>query len=448
MPANARKATVPRYHGKRWIRNGLPTGTEAWLHDGMPSVPKHQSPYQKVRRAVRDAVKHQPWQPPKRPIYFFADPHADAEAFNASLVASGGIRKSGPAFSDIALTKAGREALFIIGGDCLDKGPSNLQLLYAIRQFMDTGAKVKLLGGNHDVRFLVGIRAMMLKRHTLTEHLFVRMGPKVIPLLKEIHDTYVDQKKALRGVPGDKRCRRTLFPSDRWFEEFPRAAAPLLSEPAIDRELTRMRRKVDGFEHACQGAGLSMRQVYATAQKCRDLFFARHGEFSWFVKRMQLTHRAGSFLFVHAGLDDRIAKKLEKHGIKHLNKLFRHQLHHHPFKFYYGPVANTMRTKYRRIDLPLTSQGVERVYRQGIHAIVHGHRNRKHGQRIMLRQGLLHFECDTTLDRNSRAKEGMRGYGAGVTIIDRRSHVIGVSTDYPNTKVFNPAALLKPHRRR
>jgi hypothetical protein len=448
MPANVRKATVPRYHGTRWIRNGLPKSTEAWLHDGKPSIPKHQSPYQQVRRAVREAVKHQPWQPPKQPIYFIADPHADAEAFNASLVASGGIRKTGPALSDIALTKSGREALFIIGGDCLDKGPSNLQLLHAIRQLMDTGAKVKLLGGNHDVRLLVGIRAMMLKRHTLTEHLFVRMGPKVIPLLKEVHDIYLDHDKALRGIPSDKRCRHKLFPSDRWFEEFPEAATSLLSKPAIDRELSRMRHKVDGFEYACQAAGLSMRQVYATAQKCRDLFFAHHGEFRWFVKHMQLTHRAGSFLFVHAGLDDRIAKKLEKHSIKHLNKLFHRQLQRNPFKFYYGPVANTMRTKYRRVDLPLTSQGVERVYRQGIHAIVHGHRNRKHGQRIMLRQGLLHFECDTTLDRNTRAKEGLRGYGAGVTIIDPQGRVIGVSTDYPNAKVFDPTALLKPHRKR
>ena len=209
-----------------------------------------------------------------------------------------------------------------------------------------------------------------------------------------------------------------------------------------------MRQKVDGFEQACQLAGLSMRQVFATAQKCRELFFTHRGEFSWFFKRMQLTHRAGSLLFVHAGLDDRIATMLEKHSIAHLNKRFRHQLEHDPFEFYYGPIANTMRTKYRRVDMPLTSQGVKCVHRQGIHAIVHGHRNRKHGQRIMLREGLLHFECDTTLDRNSRAKEGMRGYGAGVTIIDPLGHVIGISTDYPHAKVFHPDALLKANRKR
>jgi hypothetical protein len=313
---------------------------------------------------------------------------------------------------------------------------------------MDTGARVKLLAGNHDVRLLVGIRAMTLQRDPRTEHLFVRMGPKVVPLLREIHDTYLRHKKALHGVPDNKTCRRRLYPSARWFDEFPDVAGWLMPQQTIDRELTRMRRKVDSFERACDAAGLSMRQVYATALKCRELFFTRDGEFSWFFRRMQLTHRAGSLLFIHAGLDDRIATTIEEHGIGHLNKLFHQQLKHDPFEFYYGPIANTIRTKYRRVDMPLTPQGVKRVYRQGIHAVVHGHRNRKHGQRIMLRQGMIHFECDTTMDRNSRAREGLRGYGAGVTIIDPAGRIVGISTDYPHAKVFDPGGLLKPIRKR
>ena len=66
---------------------------------------------------------------------------------------------------------------------------------------MRTGARVKLLAGNHDVRLLMGLRAMKLKRDTLTEHLFVRMGPKVVPLLKEIHAEYLVAGKACVAFP-------------------------------------------------------------------------------------------------------------------------------------------------------------------------------------------------------------------------------------------------------
>ena len=41
----------------------------------------------------------------------------------------------------------------------------------------------------------------------------------------------------------------------------------------------------------------------------------------------------------------------------------------------------------------------------GMHAIVHGHRNVTRGQRIMLRVGLLHVECDTCVDANTRAQD-------------------------------------------
>jgi hypothetical protein len=68
---------------------------------------------------------------------------------------------------------------------------------------------------------------------------------------------------------------------------------------------------------------------------------------------------------------------------------------------------------------------------------VHGHRNITNGQRIMLRRGMIHIESDITMDRNSRRKEGLEGYGAGVTIVDRK-RIIGISTDYPHAKIFEP----------
>ena len=71
-------------------------------------------------------------------------------------------------------------------------------------------------------------------------------------------------------------------------------------------------------------------------------------------------------------------------------------------------------------------------------AAADGSRNRRTGQRLMLRQGLLHFECDTTLDKNSRKREGLKGHGAGVTIIRPKGQILGVCSDYHSTKVFTP----------
>jgi len=59
-----------------------------------------------------------------------------------------------------------------------------------------------------------------------------------------------------------------------------------------------------------------------------------------------------------------------------------------------------------------------------------------HGQRIMLRHGIVNFECDTTMDRNTRKKEGLPGHGVAVTIIEPDGQVIGISRDHPCKKVF------------
>ena len=144
-------------------------------------------------------------------------------------------------------------------------------------------------------------------------------------------------------------------------------------------------------------------------------------------------------MILHAGIDDRIAAILSNRSWQHLNRKFRKLMFDNPFDFYYGPIANIMRTKYRNIDRPLTRHGVRKIRNQGIHVMVHGHRNLYHGQRLMLRKGLLNVESDTTLDRNSRKKEGLKGPGAAVTIIHPKGQILGVSTDYPYIKVFDPA---------
>ena len=438
---------LPDYHTARAITGNLPTEGRHWFPGKRGAVARNEPHPDDLAKVVSEAATYHQWHWPKRPIFFIADPHADAEAFVASLLASGGVKRSGPQLNQFQLTKAGRGGLFIIGGDCLDKGPSNLALLRSIRCLMDTGAKVKLLAGNHDVRLLMGIRAMGLKRDPRTEHLFVRMGDKVVPLLKEVHEHYLEGKKLDKRIPSEAECRERLFPAPDWFEHFPHKARKHLNKFGIQRELTRMHRKVGSFEAACQKAGLSLRDVYATALKCRQLFLKRKGEFSWFFREMQLAYREGSFIFLHAGLDDTIARLIDKKSVRFLNKLYRHQVKRDLFSFYYGPLANTMRTKYRPHDMRLTERGVRRMYQEGLHAVVHGHRNRLHGQQIMLREGLIHIESDVTLDRNSRRREGLNGYGAGVTIIRPEGQVLGISTDHPFAKVFEPDAYLsQPYR--
>jgi hypothetical protein len=158
---------------------------------------------------------------------------------------------------------------------------------------------------------------------------------------------------------------------------------------------------------------------------------------------MKAVHREHSFLFIHAGLDDRSAALIRGKGIRHLNRLFHKQLEQDLFDFYYGPVANIVRTKYRDADRPLTRRGTRLIQQKGIDVIVHGHVHRHDGQRIMLRKGLLNFECDATIDRNTRRKEDLKGQGAAVTIFHPDRFVLGISTDYPYIKIFQPEALLR-----
>ncbi len=443
MKTSAGQIKLPRYHGLKWTDARLPETGQMWLLGKYKSVRKEPSHRGTLAREFRMAIEGRPWKWPARTVFFISDLHADTDAFIASLVASGGFSKTGPGDEDFRLTGAGRKARFLIGGDCFDKGPSSLRLLRMIRLLMDAGADVELLAGNHDIRMLVGIRSLDLAPDPRTEHFFIRMGPKAVPFLREICDEYLQGKQALQGIPDNRTCRRKLFPRKRWFREFPQLARWDLHEDQVQREVQRMQRKYDGFEKSCTRAGLSMRMVYAAARKWQALFLQPKGEFHWFYRRMKAVHRERSFLFIHAGLDDRSAALIRDKGIRHLNRLFHEQLEQDLFDFYYGPVANVVRTKYRDADRPLTLRGTRLIRQKGIDAIVHGHVNRHDGQRIMLRKGLLNFECDATIDRNTRLKEGLKGQGAAVTIFQPDRTVLGISTDYPYIKVFQPAALLR-----
>jgi hypothetical protein len=415
---------------------GLPTESQSWIEGGRNAIRVDRTSHRSLRKELEKVLDQGSWKWPKRRVFFFTDLHADADAFIASLLASGAARKTGAQDDALKLTKLGRRGLFVIGGDCFDKGPGNLRLLRVLRTLRDRGARMKTLAGNHDVRMLIGVRSIPLKKDPRNEHFFARMGPKMVPFLKEVWEQYLEHDEQLRGVPGSRACRRILYPSKHWAKRFPFHASWVMPDEAVEREVERLKRKMVQFEKKCEEAGISMRMAYAAAMKWRRLFLDRKGEFAWFFNDMDLTHREGSFLFLHAGLDDRIARIIQDMGLKALNRRFRKQLFGYPFEFYYGPLANMIRTKYRPIDMPLTSYGAGLIHKMGIHAVVHGHLNLHHGQRIVLRRGIVNFECDTTMDRNTRAKEGLSGHGVAATIIEPDGRVIGISRDYPCNKVF------------
>ncbi|MEN8204942.1 MAG: metallophosphoesterase family protein [Pseudomonadota bacterium] len=432
---------LPRYKGTSWIKASLPGQGQVWMLGKQLSVKKDKYHSAAYAQEMHKAIGQEPWKWPKRTLYFISDMHADADAFMASLVASGGVKKTGPRDKDFKLTRAGRKSRFLIGGDSFDKGPSTLRLLDVIRLLIDRGGDVQLLAGNHDIRMMLGIRAAGMEPDPRIDHFFIRMGPKMVPFLTEIRDRYLQEKDALHGVPDSRECRRRLYPPKSWFQEFPQLAVWAMPETTIEREVNKLRKKVRIFEADCEKAGLSLRMVYAAARKWQELFMHSKGEYAWFYKRMKLGYREGSFIFVHAGIDDRMARLISEKGMKHINRKFRKLMYSDPFDFYYGPMANIIRTKYRPVDMPLTRYGVKLLRnKSGVHAIVHGHRNLLHGQRVMLRKGMVNFECDTTLDRNSRKKEGLEGPGAAVTIFRPEGLVMGVSTDYPYIKVFEPAS--------
>jgi hypothetical protein len=429
---------LPVYQGTKWIRPSLPDKCEPWPLGSSRSTAKEKGQRSSSGHLISELLRASPWRWPKRRLYFFSDPHADADAFIASLVASGGIKKNGEKDRDLKLTHVGHKADFVIGGDCFDKGPSNLRLLRVIHHLIKLGARVRILAGNHDIRIKLGIASVGMVSDTRQDHFFIRMGSKAIPMLKEVFDEYLQDKGVLKGIPSTRDCRRRLYPPKRWFKEFPELASWIMPDKRAAREVKRLREKIDSFESDCAAAGLSLRQVYAAALKWQSLFLQPDGEFGWFFKRMRLAYRRGSFLFLHAGIDDFTAKMINRRGVKYINQQFLEDIEDEFFGFYYGPLANAIRTKYRDVDRPLTRKGVELMHDAGIHVIVHGHANRRYGQRIMLRKGMVNFECDATIDRNSRKKEGLNAEGAAVTIFHPERRVMGVSTDYPRIKVFDP----------
>ncbi len=414
-------------------------------HDSCTAdLPRALEPWSDAaQRPVADCLarvkQHGGWHWPDQPVVFVSDPHADAEGFLRSLIAAGVIQRSD---GQIKLTTFGRAARIVLGGDTLDKGPSNLALLDVIARVLDTGADVTILAGNHDLRMRMAIGSIRGTRTALNEHLFVRMGRKILPALREVLDRFVTAED-LAKLPSEDACRARLMPGPDWAARFSHAASQELRRKVIAKEIRKLEEKLQKFEKDRARHGMSHRDLLAALLKCHDIFLAPTGHYAWFYKRMQAVARSGSLLFVHAGVCDEMARALVRDGVDAVNGAYERAAQDATLGFYFGPLANLVRTKYRSSDCPLSDRGVEMLNRAGLHMVVQGHVNNHAGQRLLAKQGLLHLEGDITLDRTSRALEGLEGIGAGATLIFPSGDVVGLSRDHPRAKHFAPERMAK-----
>ena len=409
----------------------------------MDDTPRVLEPWRDAAaRPVADCLarahRHGGWHWPDRPVVFVSDPHADAEGFLRSLIAAGVIYRVG---GRIDLAPFGRTARIVLGGDALDKGPSNLALLDAIAEVMNTGADVTILAGNHDLRMRMAIGAVIGERHALNEHLFVRMGRKILPALREVLDRFVTVGD-LAALPSETACKARLVPGADWPGRFAKAARHELRARVIVKEIRKMAEKLDKFEADRARHGMTHRDLLAALLKCHDIFLTPGGHYAWFYERMQAVAQSGSLIFVHAGLCDDMAAALVGEGAEAVNAAYRDAAVCATPGFYFGPLANLVRTKYRSCDCALTQAGVDMLHRAGVHMVVQGHVNNHAGQRLRAKGGLLHLEGDITLDRASRAREGLDGIGAGATLIFPTGDVIGLSRDHPRAKHFAPERMV------
>lgn len=432
---------LPTYQGQDWLGASLPQHSCSWLdatdYGWLIDRKSDASLADELEKLADPSI----WQWPEKLILFLTDLHADAEALSASLVASGLFIRWGSKASDLYLDPAAPPFEIIIGGDCLDKGPANLPLLRLIRQLMDWQIPLTLLSGNHDLRLQLAIQTLEAPNCSRNGHFLLRLGSKVMPFCVELLSEYPLSQEELSNLPSEDECRRILLPDQDWPERFRKAAKEHLSPIQIDTELSRLEARKQRFFRAAALHHLSLQQIYAALKRWQQAFLAPDGEFHWFIEHQQLLCRRGSFVFLHAGCDDAMALRLAKDGSELLNHEFQIARQGEAFSLYFGALGNMLRTKYRSQDPRLTVASRNALHHSGIHALVHGHRNLHHGQRITFRANMLHFECDATLNQVSRQEEQLSGMGVAVTLFYPQGWVVGISSDYPSAKSFTPLQL-------
>lgn len=72
---------IPRYKGLSWVDASLPVHGQVWMLGKQRSVKKDKYHSAAYADEMDSAIGGEPWQWPKRTLYFMSDLHADADAF-------------------------------------------------------------------------------------------------------------------------------------------------------------------------------------------------------------------------------------------------------------------------------------------------------------------------------------------------------------------------------
>lgn len=389
-------------------------------------------PNQKTHNWQPTVIPHLPyerWQAPKQDTAFFCDIHADAPAFLRSLERAGLIYPHTQA-DNLCFTPYGQSTRIVIGGDCFDKGPSTLALLRLINKILKLKPDTVLLAGNHDVRFLAGLLALKKPQAPLEGHFFGRMGKKAISLLAEIYQE--------NGEHPNPQFQAS-FVDAQWSKAFKTRAKKHLDKKLIKKEILDLHTKQQKMNQAWLKKFNHRDQLDHAVSWAVELFLTPEGEFYNFFRQLKLLHTEGCFLFSHAGIDDCLANLIHQGKIDQINLSFQQKLRQSAlFDIYYGALGNAFRTKYRAYDWPFTPKGAQQLRAKGIFALVNGHRHHLNGQQLLVKNGLLNFECDTQLNCHCRAKESMQTEGWSATIFHRDGSVSAISSDHTQLKVFQP----------
>ncbi|MBO1927947.1 metallophosphoesterase [Thiomicrorhabdus sp. 6S2-11] len=367
------------------------------------------------------------WIAPQKTVHFICDLHADADALLASLKL-GGLLAAESTLENPLLTEKASDASVIIGGDCFDKGPSNLALFRLLKRLVESNLDLQILAGNHDLRVYAGLLATDFQDDLRQAHFFVRMGRKAASLFAEVYQQYCAEMP-LPKTPSSW-IENSLMPDEEWFELFPKYACNFMTAKQIKKELKQIRKKRIDFIKAWREYGYDWQHLALAVEKAKQLFIEPDGEFYWFFQNLELMQRHGSYLFCHAGVDDRIVHRILDEGFEQINLEFNDKLRQGKiFEIYYSELGNVVRTKYRDKDNPLSELGVQSLKNQGIFALVNGHRSHVNGQQLVLRNKLLHIECDAELNANCRAKSHLAPGAAAVTIFNTYGTVNALSTN-------------------
>ena len=269
-----------------------------------------------------------------RKIYFLTDLHADRNAFEDSLA-----HCEDPT------------ALYIIGGDCLDKGPSNLELLDAIHEASQR-LDIKILAGNHDLRMLMVLQNWSTREDKSSRFAKVytpsRFLKRITPFLNECGD--INKAREMFLEPGGKYS---------WFFDN-------MSAFHKDGEFL--------FVHA--GVGDDFIQELSLMINSREK--------DPFPILMNLRHRTPFNIALH-------------------------NFYYGPL----GTCIRTKYREDTDI-YNFTESGAAMLKDLGINFVVHGHDNQLNGHKLNMRHGILHFCCDCTVDSGTRKAAGLTSPGYAV----------------------------------